>query len=104
MKSSVGLICWRRLAGVRHILDDLDLNPLLITVDGAHNIVYNRDKDRNAVPDTLDAEIVRDAARFLKDGEKMQLSYASPEHAPHRRNPYFQPHCAEFRHAEHVPG
>ncbi|MBE1282013.1 MAG: glutamate synthase large subunit [Rhodobacteraceae bacterium] len=57
-------------------LDDLDLNPLLITVDGAADIVYNRDKDRNAVPDTLDAEIVRDAARFLEDGEKMQLSYA----------------------------
>ncbi|OWU85842.1 glutamate synthase [Oceanicola sp. 22II-s10i] len=57
-------------------LDDLDLNPLLITVDGAHDIVYNRDKERNAVPDTLDAEIVRDAARFLKEGEKMQLSYA----------------------------
>ncbi len=57
-------------------LDDLDLNPLLITVDGAHDIVYNRDKDRNYVPDTLDAEIVRDAARFLEEGEKMQLSYA----------------------------
>ncbi|SCZ65293.1 glutamate synthase (NADPH) large subunit [Epibacterium ulvae] len=57
-------------------LDDLDLNPMLITVDGAHDIVYNRDRDRNEVPDTLDAEIVRDAARFLKDGEKMQLSYA----------------------------
>ncbi len=57
-------------------LDDLDLNPLLITVDGASKIVYNRDKDRTAVPDTLDAEIVRDAARFLEDGEKMQLSYA----------------------------
>ncbi len=57
-------------------LDDLDLNPLLITVDGAHKIKYNRDLDRNAVPDTLDAEIVRDAARFLNDGEKMQLSYA----------------------------
>ena len=57
-------------------LDDLDLNPLLITVDGAADIVYNRDKDRNAVPDTLDAQIVRDAARFLEDGEKMQLSYA----------------------------
>ncbi len=57
-------------------LDDLDLNPLLITVDGAAGIVYNRDKDRNAVPDTLDAEIVRDARRFLEDGEKMQLSYA----------------------------
>ncbi|EDZ48643.1 hypothetical protein RBY4I_3866 [Rhodobacterales bacterium Y4I] len=57
-------------------LDDLDLNPLLITVDGSANIVYNRDKGRNEVPDTLDAEIVRDAARFLQDGEKMQLSYA----------------------------
>jgi glutamate synthase (NADPH/NADH) large chain len=61
--------------GAAH-LDDLDLNPLLITVDGADKIVYNRDKPRNAVPDTLDAEIVRDAARFLEDGEKMQLSYA----------------------------
>ncbi|MBY6135684.1 glutamate synthase large subunit [Nocardioides marinus] len=57
-------------------LDDLDLNPLLITVDGSANIVYNRDKQRNEVPDTLDSEIVRDAARFLQDGEKMQLSYA----------------------------
>jgi glutamate synthase (NADPH/NADH) large chain len=57
-------------------LDDLDLNPLLITVDGAGDIVYDRNKPRNAVPDTLDAEIVRDAARFLEDGEKMQLSYA----------------------------
>ncbi|MBY5933564.1 glutamate synthase large subunit [Tateyamaria omphalii] len=57
-------------------LDDLDLNPMLISVDGAADIVYNRDKDRNAVPDTLDAQIVRDAARFLEDGEKMQLQYA----------------------------
>ena len=57
-------------------LDDLDLNPLLITVDGADRIVYDRNKPRNAVPDTLDAQIVADAARFLKDGEKMQLSYA----------------------------
>ncbi|MEM9580854.1 MAG: glutamate synthase-related protein, partial [Pseudomonadota bacterium] len=57
-------------------LDDLDLNPLLITVDGADQITYNRDRPRNAVPDTLDAEIVRDAARFLEDGEKMQLSDA----------------------------
>ena len=57
-------------------LDDLDLNPLLIRVDGSDDIVYDRNKPRNAVPDTLDAEIVRDAARFLEDGEKMQLSYA----------------------------
>ncbi len=57
-------------------LDDLDLNPLLITVDGAKNTHYDRAKPRNVVPDTLDAEIVKDAARFLEDGEKMQLSYA----------------------------
>ena len=57
-------------------LDDLDLNPLLITVDGADKINYDRNKPRTAVPDTLDAEIVKDAARFLNDGEKMQLQYA----------------------------
>jgi glutamate synthase (NADPH/NADH) large chain/glutamate synthase (ferredoxin) len=57
-------------------LDDLDLNPLLITVDGAQKITYDRSRPRNAVPDTLDAEIIRDGARFFEDGEKMQLSYA----------------------------
>ncbi|MGB3146778.1 MAG: glutamate synthase large subunit [Paracoccaceae bacterium] len=57
-------------------LDDLDLNPLLITVDGFDRIVYDRSKPRNAVPDTLDAEIIRDGARFFEEGEKMQLSYA----------------------------
>ena len=57
-------------------LDDLDLNPLLITVDGSRAITYDRSKPRNAVPDTLDAEIICDGARFFEDGEKMQLSYA----------------------------
>ena len=61
--------------GAAH-LDDLDLNPMLITVDGADRIVYDRNKPRNVVPDTLDAQIVADAKRFLEDGEKMQLSYA----------------------------
>ena len=61
--------------GAAH-LDDLDLNPMLITVDGADRIVYDRSKPRNVVPDTLDAQIVKDAHRFLEDGEKMQLSYA----------------------------
>ncbi|MGQ0610497.1 MAG: glutamate synthase large subunit [Paracoccaceae bacterium] len=61
--------------GAAH-LDDLDLNPLLITVDGASKITYDRSRPRNAVPDTLDAEIIRDGARFFDEGEKMQLSYA----------------------------
>jgi len=45
-------------------------------VDGAAEIKYDRNKPRNPVPDTLDAQIVNDAHRFLQDGEKMQLSYA----------------------------
>ncbi|MGB5864303.1 MAG: glutamate synthase large subunit [Sulfitobacter sp.] len=57
-------------------LDDLDLNPLLISVDAEMDAVYDRSKPRNPVPDTLDAQIVADAKRFLEDGEKMQLSYA----------------------------
>jgi glutamate synthase (NADPH/NADH) large chain len=57
-------------------LDDLDLNPLLISVDAEMHTKYDRSKPRNAVPDTLDAQIVADAVRFLEDGEKMQLSYA----------------------------
>ncbi|MFU1478187.1 glutamate synthase large subunit [Roseovarius sp. C7] len=57
-------------------LDDLDLNPMLITVDGSAGLSLDRNRPRNPVPDTLDAEIVRDAQRFLNDGEKMQLHYA----------------------------
>ena len=57
-------------------LDDLDLNPLLISVDHAATIKYDRHKPRQTVPDTLDAAIVKDAEPFFKDGEKMQLSYA----------------------------
>mgnify|MGYP003624515584 CR=1 FL=1 len=57
-------------------LDDLDLNPMLISIDGAADIKYDRDRERQSVPDTLDAEILKDAGPFFKHGEKMQLSYA----------------------------
>ena len=61
--------------GAAH-LDDLDLNPMLITVDDAADIDFDRGRPRNEVPDTLDAEIVNDATRFFADGEKMQLQYS----------------------------
>ncbi|MEO1422130.1 MAG: glutamate synthase large subunit [Pseudomonadota bacterium] len=61
--------------GAAH-LDDLDLNPMLIAVDEGHDIVYDRTRPRQAVDDTLDAQIVKDAQPFFKDGEKMQLSYS----------------------------
>ncbi len=57
-------------------LDDLDLNPMLVSVDEGHTIQYNRKKPRQEVPDTLDAEIIKDGERFFNDGEKMQLSYS----------------------------
>ncbi|MBI1187940.1 MAG: glutamate synthase large subunit [Alphaproteobacteria bacterium] len=57
-------------------LDDLDLNPLLVQADPGPNPRYCTLEGRNEVPDSLDLEIVRDAQRFLEDGEKMQLTYS----------------------------
>ncbi len=61
--------------GAEH-LDDLDLNPILAKVD-APDRMRRRDPAivRNPVPDSLDAEIVRDAAPLFERGEKMQLAY-----------------------------
>ncbi len=56
-------------------LDDLDLNPLLVRADPGQNKPYCTIEGRNPVPDTLDADIVRDASAFLERGEKMQLTY-----------------------------
>ncbi|MBP6014506.1 MAG: glutamate synthase large subunit [Alphaproteobacteria bacterium] len=58
-----------------HDLDDLDLNPLLVQADPGPNPRYCTIEGRNEVPDTLDQDIVKDARRFLEDGEKMQLMY-----------------------------
>jgi glutamate synthase (NADPH/NADH) large chain len=60
--------------GAEH-LDDLDLNPLLVKADPGLNKPYCTVVGRNEVPDTLDAQIVRDAAPLLERGEKMQLTY-----------------------------
>jgi glutamate synthase (NADPH/NADH) large chain len=57
-------------------LDDLDLNPLLVKAEsgGSPNVPWEK-KGRNAVPDTLDAQIVADAGPLFSHGEKMQLAY-----------------------------
>ena len=59
--------------GATH-LDDLDLNPLLVQVDTDSPVVYKPGR-REPVPDTLDAQILRDAEPFFDRGEKMQLEY-----------------------------
>ncbi len=57
-------------------LDDLDLNPLLVRVETLGAPQRRSETGRNEVPDTLDAQILRDAAALLERGEKMQLTYA----------------------------
>ncbi|MEC9077952.1 MAG: glutamate synthase large subunit, partial [Pseudomonadota bacterium] len=56
-------------------LDDLDLNPLLVKADPGENPLGLASVERNEVPDTLDAQMIRDALPALEGGEKMQLAY-----------------------------
>ncbi|MEK9930190.1 MAG: glutamate synthase large subunit [Rhodospirillaceae bacterium] len=56
-------------------LDDLDLNPLLVKADPGENPLGLASAERNEVPDTLDAQMIKDALPALEGGEKMQLAY-----------------------------
>ncbi|MFZ5748699.1 MAG: glutamate synthase large subunit [Pseudomonadota bacterium] len=61
--------------GAEH-LDDLDLNPILAKVDADESQRrFSLGTFRNDVPDSLDAQIVKDAAPVFSRGEKMQLTY-----------------------------
>ena len=55
--------------------DDLDLNPLLVQADAGNQPITCTVEGRNEVPETLDAEIIRDAQPFFERGEKMELAY-----------------------------
>jgi glutamate synthase (NADPH/NADH) large chain len=57
-------------------LDDLDLNPLLVQADPGGHARYCTVEGRNEVPETLDAQMIKDAAALFERGEKMQLAYA----------------------------
>ena len=61
--------------GARY-LDDLDLNPLLTRADGGREAVHCTVEGRNEVPDTLDAQMIRDAQPLFTHREKMQLQYS----------------------------
>jgi glutamate synthase (NADPH/NADH) large chain len=57
-------------------LDDLDLNPILAKVDAPDNQRrFGIATHRNDVPDSLDADMLRDAEHLFSRGEKMQLTY-----------------------------
>ena len=55
-------------------LDDLDLNPILVRAD-AGDYVARCTVALNEVPETLDAQMIKDAEPLFRDGEKMQLAY-----------------------------
>jgi glutamate synthase (NADPH/NADH) large chain len=57
-------------------LDDLDLNPILAQADPGEHPRYCTLDGRNEVPDTLDAQMIRDARPLFDLGEKMQLAYS----------------------------
>jgi glutamate synthase (NADPH/NADH) large chain len=56
-------------------LVDLDLNNLLAQADSGSHARYCTLKGRSEVPDTLDAQMLKDAHDALKRGEKIQLAY-----------------------------
>jgi glutamate synthase (NADPH/NADH) large chain len=57
-------------------LDDLDLNPILAKVDAPdEERRFNISGFRNEVPDSLDAQMIRDAKAVFERREKMQLTY-----------------------------
>jgi glutamate synthase (NADPH/NADH) large chain len=61
--------------GAEH-LDDLDLNPILAKVDAPdHARRFSIPTHRNEVPDSLDAQMLADAAHVFDRREKMQLTY-----------------------------
>ncbi|SLN23323.1 glutamate synthase large subunit [Oceanibacterium hippocampi] len=58
-------------------LDDLDLNPLLTQADAGGHPRVNQVVGPNPVPETLDAQMIRDAETvFAKGGGRMQLAYS----------------------------
>jgi glutamate synthase (NADPH/NADH) large chain len=60
--------------GAAH-LDDLDLNPLLSVADPGEYARYCTLEGRNEVPDTLDAQMIKDAKALFEVGEKTQMQY-----------------------------
>jgi len=56
-------------------LVDLDLNNILAQADSGTHARYCTLVGRNEVPDTLDSQMLKDAADALSRGEKIQLAY-----------------------------
>ena len=83
--ASLGFTCFNDIIGRSDLLQqvsrgsedlvDLDLNNLLAQADAGSNTRYGSLKGRNEVPDSLDAQMLKDAHSALERGEKIQLAY-----------------------------
>jgi glutamate synthase (NADPH/NADH) large chain len=58
------------------LLDDLDLNPILAQADAGPYARFCTRVGRNEVPETLDAQMIKDAQPVFERREKMQLQYS----------------------------
>ena len=76
----------RRSAAARRILDDLDLNPLLVQADPGPYARYCTLEGRNEVPETLDAQMIADAAAAVRARREDAVAVQHPQHAPRDRH------------------
>ena len=56
-------------------LDDLDLNPILTTIDSEIGDYKNKINNRNEVTKSLDFKIIDESSRLFENKEKVQLAY-----------------------------
>ncbi len=68
------------------MLDDLDLNPLLAQADPGPHARYCTLEGRNEVPETLDAQMIADAARAVRARREDAVAVHHPQHAPRHRH------------------
>ena len=78
-------------------LDDLDLNPLLVQADPGPHARYCTLVGRNEVPETLDAQMIADAAAHVRSRREDAASVHGAEHAPRCRHEVVEPHHAQVR-------
>ncbi len=56
-------------------LDDLDLNPIIQTIDSSIGDYSVKKNNINQVTESLDLKIIRDAKLFFENNQKIELSY-----------------------------
>ena len=89
--------------GAEH-LDDLDLNPILAKVDATDaERRFSLSTFRNEVPDSLDAQIIKDAAAVFSARREDAADLFGPQHPPRGRHAAVERDHAHVRHVRSSP-